>query len=66
VLEVGPHQCSVEWDNHLPELAGYAVLDAPRDMVGPYGCHARCGLIFSLPSNQTPGSLSVELLSKLS
>ena len=38
VMEVRPHQCSVEWDDHLPRLPSYAVLDAPQDMSGPFGC----------------------------
>ena len=29
-------QCSVEWDNHLPRLASYAMLDAPQDTAGPF------------------------------
>ena len=31
---------SVDWDNHLPQPARYAVLDAPQDTVGPFGCHS--------------------------
>lgn len=35
VLEVGPNQCSVEWDNHVPRPASCTLLDAPLDTVGP-------------------------------
>ena len=35
---MGLYQCSVEWDNHLPQTAGYAVFDAPQDMVGRFRC----------------------------
>ena len=37
VLQVESHQCS-EWDSCLSRLASDAVLDAPQDMVGPFGC----------------------------
>ena len=38
VLEVRLHECSVEWNGHLPWLPSYAVLGAPQDMVSPSGC----------------------------
>lgn len=40
VFNVGPQQYSVEWGNHLPQRATYAVFDVPQDMVGPFGCQA--------------------------
>jgi len=38
VLDVRPHQCSTEWDNHVPQTASNAVLDALQDTSGPFSC----------------------------
>ncbi|KAK4806181.1 hypothetical protein QYF61_001104 [Mycteria americana] len=54
VLEVGLHQCSVEWDNHLPRPASYAVLDAPQDTVGPFGCQGTRLTHIQLAINPNP------------
>ena len=66
VLEVGPHGCHVEQNSHPPYLASYDVLLAPQDTVGSLAARAHCWLTFSLPSTQTPESLSAGLPSSLS
>ncbi|KAK4833105.1 LOW QUALITY PROTEIN: hypothetical protein QYF61_027771 [Mycteria americana] len=38
VLQVRSHQSRVEGQNHLPQPAGHAALDAAQDMVGLLGC----------------------------
>jgi len=42
VLRVGPWQCSVEWDNHLPQPTSYSVLDGPQDTDGRLAARAHC------------------------
>jgi len=37
-MQVGSHQSRAEWQNHLPQPAGHASLDATQDMVGFLGC----------------------------
>jgi len=37
-LKVRPHQCWIQWDNHLFWTAGYAVFDASQDLDCPLGC----------------------------
>ncbi|KAK4829697.1 hypothetical protein QYF61_006072 [Mycteria americana] len=43
VLQVGSHQNRVEGQNHLPQPAGHASLDAAQDTVGLLGCE--CSLV---------------------
>jgi len=54
VLEVGPHQCTAEWDNHLTQLAGYAVLDAPQDTVGLFDSQGTLLTLIQLAINLYP------------
>ena len=52
--EVGPHQCSEEWDNHLPRLASDAVLDAPQDTDDHFGCQGALLTHIQLAINPNP------------
>jgi len=54
VLNVAPHQCSTEWDNHLPLPASDIVLDAPQDTVGPSGCQDTLLTCAQLAINPSP------------
>ena len=38
VLQMGSHESRVEGQNHLPQLAGQASLDATQDTVDLLGC----------------------------
>ncbi|PKU30858.1 hypothetical protein llap_18838 [Limosa lapponica baueri] len=37
VLEVGPHQCQVQRDNHFPSPAGYTISDPSQGPIGLLG-----------------------------
>jgi len=36
-LQIGSHESGVKGQNHLPQPAGHASLDAAQDTVGPLG-----------------------------
>jgi len=40
VLQVCPHQCRIEVQDHLPRPAAHASLDAAQDKVGFLGCES--------------------------
>jgi len=49
-----PHQCSTEWDSHLPGPPSYGVLDAPQDTVGSSGCQGTLLTHIQLAIDPTP------------
>lgn len=66
VLEMRPHQSRAGWDNPLPWPAAVLGLIHPVIWLAFLAARAHCWLIFNLPSNQMPRSLSMGLLSSLS
>lgn len=68
VLEVRPHQWSIQWHNHFFWLVSCIVLSASQDTVGPFDHQgtllAHCATL-SLPSTKNPRFLPVVLHSSL-
>lgn len=57
-----PHQCWLEGQDHVPQLAGNAFPDAAQTLLATFATRAHCCLIFSL-STKPSLSFSTQLLS---
>ena len=51
-LQVRSHQCRVEGQDHLPQLAGHTSSDAAQDTVGLLGCEGTLLTHVQLPIHQ--------------
>lgn len=61
-LQMVPHRCWLEGQDHVPQPAGSAFPDAAQTLLAAFATRAHCCLIFSLSTRPSP-SFSAQLLS---
>ena len=64
VLQMRPHEGSVDEDNHLPFPAVTPILTQPRMLLVFWAASAHCWLTLSFSFTKTPKSFSTGLLSR--